>query len=346
MRFHRVHIDALAYELPSEVVTSRAIEGLLEPVYKAVRVAPGQIEALTGITERRWWPEGFKVTEGATRAARKALEKSGIRGDQLDLIIYGGVCRDYFEPATACAIGAALGVSEHALLYDVSNACLGLLNGIIDCANRIELGQVRAGLVVACESARDINLDTVRRLLEHCDMEQFKTSFATFTGGSGAVAIILTDGSFADAPRRRLLGGVHRSAAAHHDLCRWGLRKSGSLFEQFLSTDASSVLKHGIALASKTWHGLLDELRWRAEDVDRVICHQVGHAHQQSLLKCLGLDPARELPSYARLGNIGTVSLALTAALAEEQDFLRPGHRVGLLGIGSGLNCMMLGVEW
>ena len=46
------------------------------------------------------------------------------------------------------------------------------------------------------------------------------------------------------------------------------------------------------------------------------------------------------------LGNIGTVSLPLTAALAEEREFLRPGDRVGFLGIGSGLNCLMLGVEW
>jgi 3-oxoacyl-[acyl-carrier-protein] synthase-3 len=38
--------------------------------------------------------------------------------------------------------------------------------------------------------------------------------------------------------------------------------------------------------------------------------------------------------------------LPLTAALAEERDVIRPGDRVGFLGIGSGLNCMMLGVEW
>ena len=43
---------------------------------------------------------------------------------------------------------------------------------------------------------------------------------------------------------------------------------------------------------------------------------------------------------------MGTVSLPLTAALAEERGILLPGDRVGLLGIGSGLNCLMLGVQW
>ena len=46
------------------------------------------------------------------------------------------------------------------------------------------------------------------------------------------------------------------------------------------------------------------------------------------------------------MGNIGTVSLPLTAALAEDREILRPGDRVAFLGIGSGLNCLMLGVDW
>ena len=60
----------------------------------------------------------------------------------------------------------------------------------------------------------------------------------------------------------------------------------------------------------------------------------------------LGIAPEKEYSTYEYLGNIGTVSLPLTAALAEEREFLCPGDRVGLLGIGSGLNCLMLGVEW
>ena len=44
--------------------------------------------------------------------------------------------------------------------------------------------------------------------------------------------------------------------------------------------------------------------------------------------------------------NTGTAALPVAAALAQERGFLEPGHRVGLLGIGSGLNCIMLGVDW
>ena len=54
----------------------------------------------------------------------------------------------------------------------------------------------------------------------------------------------------------------------------------------------------------------------------------------------------KDFSSYAYLGNMGTVSLPLTAALAEERGFLRQGDRVAFLGIGSGLNCLMLGLRW
>jgi acyl-CoA:acyl-CoA alkyltransferase len=54
----------------------------------------------------------------------------------------------------------------------------------------------------------------------------------------------------------------------------------------------------------------------------------------------------KDYTTYEFLGNMGTVSLPISAALAEERGFLGKGDRVGFLGIGSGLNCMMLGWEW
>ena len=69
-------------------------------------------------------------------------------------------------------------------------------------------------------------------------------------------------------------------------------------------------------------------------------------ANREAVLRSLGIDRAKDFSTYEFLGNIGTVSLPLTAAVAEEREFLKAGDRVGWLGIGSGLNCMMLGVEW
>lgn len=356
MRWDRVHLDALGYELAPVVVTSAELEDRLAPLYRSLRIQPGQLEALTGIAERRFWEPGHSLSQGAAAAARAALERSHVEADQLGVLVYAGVCREEFEPATAFHVAAALAESGHELppeaaLFDVSNACLGVLNGIIEVANRIQLGQVRAGLVVSCESAREIVDQTVQRMLEERDMGRFRNSLATLTGGSGAVAVVVSDGSFEPAGRRRLEGGVLLSAPRHHQLCRWGLEAVGGTpsephYRQAMVTDSVGVLEHGVALGRQTWARFLDELGWTAEAVDRTVCHQVGAAHRQAILGALGLDAERDFVAYEHLGNTGTVALPLAAALADEREELVAGQQVAWLGIGSGLSCVMLGLTW
>jgi acyl-CoA:acyl-CoA alkyltransferase len=64
MKYSRVFLDSFGYELPPVVVTSQELEARLGPVYKALRMPEGQLEALTGIQERRWWEPGFSVSQG------------------------------------------------------------------------------------------------------------------------------------------------------------------------------------------------------------------------------------------------------------------------------------------
>jgi 3-oxoacyl-[acyl-carrier-protein] synthase III len=345
MKYSRVHLDAIGYELPPVVVTTQELEARLRPVYEALHLPEGQLEALTGISERRWWEPGYPLSQGAVEAGRKALALSDVRAEDVEVLLYAAVCREHFEPATACRVAAELGLRPHTV-YDLSNACLGVLNGIVDLANRIELGQIRAGLVVSCETAREINDLTIETMLQSRSMEVFKKSLATLTGGSGAVAVLVTDGSFGPGGRRRLLGGTTQAAPQYHGLCRWGLEGVWNAARQIMSTDSVSILRYGVELGLRTWKAFLSCLGWASEAVDKVICHQVGATHRDSILEALGIAREKEYSTYPYLGNMGTVSLPLTAALAEERDFLRPGDRVGFLGIGSGLNCLMLGVEW
>ena len=319
-------------------------------MYAALHLSEGQLEALTGIVERRWWEDGHRLSDGAIAAAKHALEASSVRAEQLEALIYGSVCREYFEPATACRVAAGIGVGPEAAVHDVSNACLGVLNGIIEIANRIELGQIRAGMVVGCETSREINEIVIEQMLRTRSMDFFKQSLATLTGGSGAVAVLLTDGSFSASKGRKLLGGVWRTAPQFHGLCRWGIepdpRGDPGRFQQFTRTDSAAVLANGVELGLQTWKAFLKQLGWSADRVDKVISHQVGSSHRDSILKLLGIPDSKDFSTYPYLGNMGTVSLPMTAGLAEERGFLEPGDRVAFLGIGSGLNCMMLGLEW
>lgn len=346
MRYSNVNIAGFGYELAPNIVTSEDLEHRLSPIYQKLHLQPGQLEALTGIGERRFWDAGFKLSTGAISAGKKALAESNVPVSDIGMLIYGGVCRENLEPATACAVAHGMGLGPDTQIYDISNACLGVLNGMVQIANAIELGHIRAGMVVSCESARQIVDTTIDRILASHDMEIFKETIATLTGGSGAVALVLCDASMA--PRgHRLIGGVAKSAAEHHRLCIWGPDTGiPSSVPHIMRTDSVGVLKHGVVLGIETFKAFKTELEWPDALPDKVICHQVGSAHQRTILESIAIDESKDFTTFRFLGNIGTVSLPITAAIASERDFLQPGDKVGFLGIGSGLNCIMLGVEW
>ena len=346
MKYSNVSIAGFGYELAPNVITSEDLETRLSQAYEALRLQSGQLEALTGILERRHWDPGFKLSQGAIAAGQNALNAAQISRASVGMLIYGGVCRENLEPATACAVAHGLGLGTDTQIYDVSNACLGILNGMVQIANAIELGQIQAGMVVSCESSQQIVDTTVERILASRDMKVFKETIATLTGGSGAVALVLCHRSLCS-KGHELIGGVARNAAQHHQLCTWGPDTGiPSNREHIMRTDSVGVLQHGVTLGIETFRAFKSELGWSEDKPDKVICHQVGSTHQRTILDSIGVAESKDFSTYRYLGNIGTVSLPITAAIADERGFLKSGDSVGFLGIGSGLNCLMLGIQW
>ena len=346
MRYSNVYIESFGYELPPHVVTSDDLEERLETVYERLHFQKGQLEAITGIEERRFWDTDFRMYDGAIKAGQKALQASHISAKDIGMLIYGGVCRDLLEPATACAVAHGLGFGSATEIYDVSNACLGILNGMVQVANAIELGHIRAGIVLSCESARQIIDLTIERMLQNPDMETFRKCIATLTGGSGAVAVLLTDAALSNRGHQ-LIGGMSRNASKYHKLCWWGPDTGmPASSPHMMETDSVGILKNGVDLGIETFHAFRKELSWPENKPDKIICHQVGATHQRTILEAIGFPKDRDFTTFRYLGNIGTVSLPITAAIASEREFLLPNEIVGFLGIGSGLNCLMLGIRW
>ena len=142
---------------------------------------------MTGIRERRFWNAGSKPSEGALLAARKLLERSGLEAGRIGALIFCAVSRDFVEPATSTVLHRQLGLSHDCLNYDISNACLGLVSGILSLANMIELGQIEAGIALCGENAGPLLENTIASL--NADMSLTRSSvkahFASLTIGSG-----------------------------------------------------------------------------------------------------------------------------------------------------------------
>jgi 3-oxoacyl-[acyl-carrier-protein] synthase-3 len=80
--------------------------------------------------------------------------------------------------------------------------------------------------------------------------------------------------------------------------------------------------------------------------LQKTFCHQVGSGHRKLMLESLGLPADRDYTTLQWLGNTGSAALPITMAIGLERGFASPGERLAMLGIGSGINCLMLGVEW
>ena len=348
MKYQNVCIEALGYTLPEEIVTSEELEARLEPLYRRLRLPQGRLELITGIRQRRFWAPGTLPSEKSVESAAQALRLSGIEKRHVGALVHASVCRDYLEPATACGVHHRLGLPPQCLIYDVSNACLGILNGIVPLANMIELGQIRAGIVVGTESSRQLVETTIETLNADLTLtrEQVKLAVASLTIGSGSAAVLLTDRSLSRTGNR-LLAATARAHTAGHALCHSGRDEAvAGNMRPLMATDSERLMQEGIAIGAATFDAFLHETGWSRETIDKTFCHQVGATHRKRMLQSLGLDPAIDFATLETLGNTGSVALPLTLALGIEQGHLEPNDHVALLGIGSGINSLMLAVDW
>lgn len=341
MKFENVCIESLAVALPDEVWSSAAIEERLAPLYERLKLPTGRLELMSGIRERRMWPAGTRPSDASAAAGRAVLAKSALKAEQVELFIHAAVSRDMLEPATASFAHRKIGLPCTAQIFDVSNACLGFLNSLTVAAAMIESGQIRCAMIVSGENGRPLVDQTIRTLLERpLTRNEIKPYFANLTIGSGAVGAIVCHRSLVQGRAHRLLGGIARAATQHSELCQGDSHGTEALAMQ---TDSEQMLIAGVALAQDTWRDFTAE---QGSAFDRYVCHQVGSTHRRKLYETLDLDLSKDFSTFETLGNTGSVALPATLAAALDAGAVREGQRVGLLGIGSGLNCLMLALEW
>lgn len=116
--------------------------------------------------------------------------------------------------------------------------------------------------------------------------------------------------------------------------------------QPLMQTDSERLLHEGVATGAAAFSSFLESTGWQRDQIDRTICHQVGSRHRATMLEALGVPMERDFVTYPWLGNTGSVALPLTLASAARWEHLQPGMRVGMFGIGSGINSVMIGCQW
>ncbi|MDO5627013.1 MAG: 3-oxoacyl-ACP synthase III [Mobilicoccus sp.] len=317
-----------------EVVTSDYLDDLLQPSYDATGMLRGQIERLAGVKERRWFGEDEDYVAGAVEAGRRAIADARIDPSSIGLVVNASVTRPYLEPGISSRVHDELGLPRSCTAFDITNACLGVVNSLQVAGTMIDAGQIEYALIVASEGAHEMQKNTIDRLNSGTPgKEEVKEAFATMTLGCGAVGLVLgradrhPDG-------HRIVGGITRAGTEHHELCVGGM--------EGMKTESSKLFVEGISLAIDAWADANGEWDWSG--MDWYVAHQTSTVHIASLCERLGLPQEKFPISVDHYGNIGPVALPFTLGL--NQHRMRQGDRVLLMGIGSGLNTSFTEVAW
>lgn len=155
--------------MPEKIMTNFDLE-------KMVNTSDEWITKRTGISERRILERDSPAYPIGVKAAEEALQTSGIKAEELDLIIFTTSTPDYLSPAVACIIQKNIG-AHNAAAFDLNAACTGFVYAITTAKQFIEAGTYKYILVVSCEGLSKV-----------LDWED-RNSCVLFGDGAGAVVL-------------------------------------------------------------------------------------------------------------------------------------------------------------
>jgi len=337
MKFKNVYIHAMEYSEPTDFLTSDEVEDQLTPVYERLKLPKGRLEMQTGI-KRRGFFNKLIPSDISALAAQICFKSSKIAKKDIDLLIHSSVCRDFLEPSTASLVHQKLSLSPHCVAFDLSNACLGFLNSMMVAANQIESGMIKNAMIVSGENSKALWDETKSFLNSNLDLSRksIKKYIANLTIGSMGVAFILS--SEPSGAICKIEGGHSLCDTSSAHLCQGDGNTQGLMME----TSSVELLDKGIQLAKSTWSETQKKLE--LFEPDHIIGHQVGSAHRESLLKSLKLDKNKDHSTFDQFGNTGSAAAPMT--LAYHKDKYKSSDRIAMLGIGSGLHSVMIGIKW
>jgi len=336
-----LHLSKPGVELPSVRVDNAETIRRVRAVFKGTddefaAIAAG-IEHVLGMCKTRVRyiePDPMRpgiLADYAVAAAKQCLEVNDVALDEVDLVIGGGIARQYFEPATAMEVAAKLGLKRtHA--FDVTAACVGHLEAIEAAAGYLTLhDNYRTALVFTSElSGHFLSYDIQ-------SLRDLATKTAGLTIGNAATCLLLRRKPF---PR----GGIKLraintfTAPDHWDLCRVPI--DGTLV-------SSSVELMRLGKYIPPWvQERLGALGLAPTDVDHYIFHQPSEVMVRKILTDIGVDPERGVYTHALYGNTASASVGVTYRQLLEERRVKIGDKIVLGSAAAGYSMVMATGEW
>jgi 3-oxoacyl-[acyl-carrier-protein] synthase-3 len=325
----KVRIAAVAAALPPTVRTSCEVEALVTAANNGFRLRKGLVESMSGVRARRVAAHDVQCSDLAADAARAALSQSGISVDDVDLLIFAAASQDLLEPATANIVQEKLGTSCQ--VFDVKNACNSFLNGI-----QIAEAMILSG---ACETVVVTTGEVCSRAI--CwrvdEFADFRKNLPGYTMGDAGAAAVLTRSKDA----RGIFYRKFLTVSRHWDLatipCGGSMNPRGEKYT-YLMVDGPRLKDAFLELGKFFLREIMAEADVTFSDFSRVLVHQATIPYLDEMLEVTGIPSDLIEHTVADFGNMASASLPVAYALAAERGDIRPGDRVLVLGLASGIS--------
>lgn len=331
MAVHSAVVHATVH-VPEERQSVSAVEDRFRAGSPGIPMSRGVLQHMYGLAQRTVAPPEEQPSDLAVHAARSLLEESGTPARKVDLLLYAGILADMEEPATAHVVAAKLGLD--CPVFDLKNACNGVLNALEVADAFVRTGQYRRVLITSAEvSTRESRWSVT-------DPDEVLGALPSLSTGDMGSAVLV-----AASARPGILGSRFFANS-------WGWQ-AATLPNPYANHRTMGRLEIDSARLVASFDGMPAKVRAAVRELgvdvgefDLVCVHQPSVPFTRVACDWVGVDPSRILSTFPEHGNVATNTIPLQLATALASDRLHPGDLVGMFGFASGASAGVVVCRW
>lgn len=322
------HVTGWGMAVPNRVLTNHEIAEFVDTTDE-------WIVSRTGIRERRVAEERDTTASLATKAALRALDRTDLSPQDLDLVIVATATPEHLFPATACLVQDSLG-AVNAGAFDLMAACTGFIYGVAMASQSIRSGAIRNALVIGSE--------TLSRFIDWQD----RGTCILFGDGAGAFVLQASEepgGVLSSVMRSDGSGGSLLSIPAggsHLPATLETLNKK----QHYIQMNGREVFRFATRVMAEATREAAERAGLKVEDLNIIIPHQANRRIIESAARGLDQPMEKFVVNLDRYGNTSSASIPIAVAEALDSGRIRPGDRMVMVGFGAGLTWGALAMQW
>ena len=338
---HNSKIIGLGHYVPNNVVTNKDLSELMD-------TSDEWIQERTGIKERRWVTKesGDTAATMGTKAARIAIEKSGLNKDDIDFIIFATMTPDYYFPGCGVQVQNELGIKDIGAL-DVRNQCSGFIYALSVADKFIKSGTYKNILVIGAE----LHSGGLDKTTKGRDVS------VIFGDGAGAVVLTRTklnkgilsthlhsDGKYAE--ELTVLSPAPRYGIGNDNHWLKSLKDNPDDSANFPYMNGKAVFKHAVTKFSEVITEGLITNNLNPTDIGLLIPHQANLRISEFVQKQFQLKDDQVFNNIQKYGNTTAASIVIALDEAYSQNKIKENDIVVLAAFGSGFTWGSIIIKW